>query len=70
MPKEVLIISENIYDLKGVGEEWLISKNGGHVIARFLDGNIYTEQTIDNDATLILEDLCLDDTKNIDIETV
>lgn len=54
-------ISENIFDLTGKGEEWLICKTDGRILAKFFNGVIQdtTGHTMepDEDATLILNEI-------------
>lgn len=50
-------ISNNIHDLIGIGEEWLLDKTGEFVICKFYNGNIIADYhvppTNGNEITLI-----------------
>lgn len=51
--KELIAISSDVMRLKGIGEEWLMSKDGSLIIARFYDGNLSKNNPIDpNEPTI------------------
>ena len=47
MKKKFTTISSNIQELKGVGHEWLVDKQG-NVIVLFYDGDIVRKNFISN----------------------
>lgn len=49
-------ISSNIFDLVGEGEEWLMSKDGSRIVAKFYDGKIQ-DAVAGGDTTCALSDL-------------